>query len=378
MSKPSDHLPQPRARETKAGYRDNPEVAKALRPTQSRIEASNRSRYWWALVAVTVGLAGTAAHLLLSGRSTSPSIEQRRGESASQAASNVGGDKTFSNQSPEIPRGPVPAAATSLPSISKLKCNIEARPGLRQQVISYESEDVVYAINGQARARMAQRGWLDGKDRFESKELLRLLEDGVKLCNSNSISLQPTIPESVSEPPPSPRRRVLAMSADAFTRAASEGDAKTIEAFLEAGFNVNARDRGVPSLGIKGGTAVGAAAASGHCEILDRLIAAGGKADFKELKFGFMPIVLAAEKGSVPCVKLLIAKGARVDVRTGPRGSTALILAAYQGHLDVARLLVDAGASLTVTNEDGDTAYKAARAFSNHLVSEYLQSKGGR
>jgi len=68
----------------------------------------------------------------------------------------------------------------------------------------------------------------------------------------------------------------------------------------------------------------------------------------------------------------------RLDVRVAKVDSRPLIAAAYGGHLEVVKLLVDAGASLTVTNNDGDTPYRAARYFSNHAAAAYIQSKGGR
>jgi hypothetical protein len=211
---------------------------------------------------------------------------------------------------------------------SAINCDVEYQAGKKKLLITYEASGVVYAINGHARALHESRGWIDGKSTFEPRELLRMLDEGLKRCDRGSTTAEPIAAtgraSAVDSVPLLPR-----MSVEAFTKAANDGDGETIDLYLKAGFNVNARTKGI--LGSGGSTAVEAAAASGQCQILKRLLAAGGNEDPKEVVFGFTPLSLASQKGSAQCVKLLLERGVRVDVRTQQGGDTALILAAYQG-----------------------------------------------
>lgn len=272
----------------------------------------------------------------------------------------------------------VAAASTSALAAAELgiaNCQVEKNGGLTQTIVTYTEGSKTYAINGQARQRATARGWIDGKLTFTPQQMQEKLANGLAKCESmgGSTNLSPT---------PLVKSAAVAsqviMSADDLMKAVEVGDNITVDRYLKAKFDVNKRGRGVPSLGIEGGNAIASAAASGQCEILERLVAAGGAPDPKGLKFGFTPLNLAAQKGRTACVKFLIGKRVRLDVRTEPGGDTALILAAYQGHIDVVRLLVEAGASMQLFNKDGDTPLRAAQVFGNHTVAAFIKSKGGR
>jgi ankyrin repeat protein len=114
---------------------------------------------------------------------------------------------------------------------------------------------------------------------------------------------------------------------------------------LNRGADVNATER-------RGQTAVMWAAAEGHAEVVNALIAA--KAEFREpLPSGFTPLLFAVRAGHIETTKALIAAGADVKEAMQPErkmakgvnaGTSALILAVENGHFDLAVELLKAGA----------------------------------
>nr|WP_160327503.1 ankyrin repeat domain-containing protein [Burkholderia ambifaria] len=231
-----------------------------------------------------------------------------------------------------------------------------------------------YALNGQARARALENRWIDGKTEFDPPVLLQKIQEGLQLCDSPSEGAAQVAPLSSQKNLQSGPDSNRAFTAKELINAANDGDLTFVKRYIATGNNVNAL------LTTEFGTssAIGAAAASGHCEVMDFLLKAGAAADPVDKKFGFTPLSLAAGKGAAQCIRLLVNRHVRLDVRTEQGGDTALIIAAYRGNLDVTKLLVEAGASLTLSNRDGDTPYRAARAFGNVSVAQYLRSKGGK
>lgn len=63
-----------------------------------------------------------------------------------------------------------------------VECAIERNGGLTQKIITYEIGGVIYAINGQARQRVNQRSWIDGKKVFTPDEMQAHLKDGLRKC----------------------------------------------------------------------------------------------------------------------------------------------------------------------------------------------------
>jgi ankyrin repeat protein len=95
------------------------------------------------------------------------------------------------------------------------------------------------------------------------------------------------------------------------------------------------------------------AAAEGHSEVVEALIAAG--ADFRTpLDSGFTPLLFAVREGRIGVVRALLKAGAdaneTIQSEKSPRGGrprngvSALLLAATNAHFEVAALLLDAGA----------------------------------
>ena len=98
---------------------------------------------------------------------------------------------------------------------------------------------------------------------------------------------------------------------DAVTR----GDLETVRATIEAGVDVDSRDR-----------------------------------------YGQTALMLAAHEGHDAVVEMLIAHGAALDV-TAKWGLSALMLAIVAGHQGVARRLARAGADLTLTGTGGTPGF---------------------
>ena len=120
-------------------------------------------------------------------------------------------------------------------------------------------------------------------------------------------------PAETSAPRPAPVRP------DALHRAAQAGDIEGLNAALEAGVDIDARD---------------------------------GR--------GWTALMHAVNKGYLLLVEPLLAAKADPNVRA-PDGATALFMAAVHGHTDIIVMLMKAGASVSVRGPKGKTAVEVAR-----------------
>jgi hypothetical protein len=114
-----------------------------------------------------------------------------------------------------------------------------------------------------------------------------------------------------------------------FFNAAIRGPAASIQALLDQGVDINARD-------INGCTA----------------------------------LILASGNGRLDVVQALLAKGPDINAKCGER--TALIVAAWFGHREVVRVLLDKGADVNAKDHNG-TALDAARIRSHADIIALLQ-----
>jgi len=123
--------------------------------------------------------------------------------------------------------------------------------------------------------------------------------------------------------------------------AVSQGDVARLRALVEAGADVNARNR-------RGQTA----------------------------------LMVSAQKGQASVVRFLIDRGAELN-HTAKYTLSALMLAVINGHVETVQLLTDAGADLTIRGSGapgfhGKTAEDLAIARGNHVMSEIVRRRGTR
>ncbi|CUG04468.1 protein kinase, putative [Bodo saltans] len=184
--------------------------------------------------------------------------------------------------------------------------------------------------------------------------------------------------------------------ATAMHAAASLDDAQIFDALMSFGADIDACDNA-------GATAMHAAASLGHVHfvnaVINALLTCGRKVDLKN-KDGSTPLVYAALCGAEEIIQALISSGANVDAaredgstplhaaaqenrvaavkalvkhgcKVDPKkkdGSTPLYLAAFHGHVEVIEALISSGADVAAVREDDSTTLHAA-AYGNHVAA---------
>ena len=219
-------------------------------------------------------------------------------------------------------------------------------------------------------------------------------------------------------------------SVDIWT-AAEQGDIKAVKQHLDAGTDVNAKDK-------YGRTPLDEAARKGHKEIAELLIASGADVNAMDddgdtpldrvTPFGInktetadllrkhggktgaeLSIHKAAEAGNIEAVKkhltdganvnakdedsktpllhaavdghkdvveLLIAKGADIELRCTTCGGTALGHAASGGHKEIIELLIEKGADVNAKSKGETTPLHSAAMHDHKEIAELLIAKG--
>jgi uncharacterized protein len=180
----------------------------------------------------------------------------------------------------------------------------------------------------------------------------------------------------------------LSLNPQDFIDAAYRGDAAAVQALIEAGVDINAKNKG-------GMTALWLASQGGHTAVVETLLARGADVNVKadngataltqasqegHLAIvlalldkgadvsgatlyphkGLTPLILAGIFGHTRVVEALLKKGADVNVRAG-NGMTPVMFASEAGHPDVVQALLARGADLNHTDVKGRTALKIAK-----------------
>jgi ankyrin repeat protein len=178
--------------------------------------------------------------------------------------------------------------------------------------------------------------------------------------------------------------------------AALKGNAPACAALLDKGANINAESPygGVLEFAVLGGdtatvkllldkgvkfsksrndgqTAVMAAAAAGHNDILRLLLAKRPDVNIPDA-VGMTALSHASRRGQIEAARLLLDSGATIDA-TDKAGRTPLMYAALNGHPQIVKLLLDKGAKVNVKDKNGDTpAILAARYSGDAEVARLL------
>jgi ankyrin repeat protein len=220
-------------------------------------------------------------------------------------------------------------------------------------------------------------------------------------------SVEPVAEAALTEPPTAKAPDI------SIHKAAEDGNIEAVKQHLAAGTDVNAKDDQF------GGTPLHIAALDGHKEIVELLItkdadvnaknghgetpldwAEGETADLLHKHGGktgeeleadepvakvakpesptnsrSIPLVLAAESGSIESVKLHIAAGTDLNINYG--GSNALYEAVLEGRNEIVELLIEAGANVNLKHGiHGDTPLYPAAIKGRKKICELLIAKG--
>ena len=140
--------------------------------------------------------------------------------------------------------------------------------------------------------------------------------------------------------------------ADPIHDAAESGDLAGVQAELDKGANVNAKNQ-------NGATPLHRAAWFGHKEIVELLIAKGAdvnaKDDSQSSHYVGTPLNCAAWKGHKEIAELLIANGADVNAKSDWFERTPLHDAIWEGRKEVIELLIAKGADVNAKDDYGKT-----------------------
>lgn len=154
----------------------------------------------------------------------------------------------------------------------------------------------------------------------------------------------------------------------ALIKAADKGDSEVVEALLDTGTDINARDE-------QNQTALHKAASRGHTLMVKLLLERGADVNAKNL-FGQTPLLAPLYRGSLDAVRALLGAGADVDARSGFAGQTPL-LAVSNGRTKVVEALLEKGADVNAKGEAyHETALMLAAIAGNTATVKALLEKG--
>lgn len=150
--------------------------------------------------------------------------------------------------------------------------------------------------------------------------------------------------------------------ADPIHDAAKSGDFDVVQAELEKGVDVKAKDE-------FGRTPLYLAAENGRKQIVELLISKG--ADVNARDAGFTPLHRAAYQGRKETAETLIAKGADVNAKDA-NGWTSLHTAVFYGQKEVTQLLIAEGADVNAKSIYGHTPLHNVARYGHKKIAELL------
>jgi ankyrin repeat protein len=137
--------------------------------------------------------------------------------------------------------------------------------------------------------------------------------------------------------------------------AAQQGNDAVVQLLISKGADVNATDE-------RGWTSLHKAAKKGNVDVVKLLI--NSRACLNTVADGTpggTPLSVAAYYGNVDVVKLLISKDVDINVRDALHSCTPLHWAAHNGYVDIVRLLLERNANPTLRDREGKTPVDRAR-----------------
>ncbi len=140
--------------------------------------------------------------------------------------------------------------------------------------------------------------------------------------------------------------------------AARTGNVEVVKSLLIHGADVNARETR------RGQTALMWTISENHPQVLPALIEHGADVHTPSTG-GFVPLLFAAQQGSLEAAEILLAAGANVN-EAGTDGMTPLLMASASGHEELSLFLLEEGADPNAADEWGMTAlhYSLLRGLS--------------
>ena len=151
--------------------------------------------------------------------------------------------------------------------------------------------------------------------------------------------------------------------------ASRNNDERAVKSLIDRGADPNGQPR-------PDGSAIHAAAAFGHSNIVNILLKKGAAINAKDPR-EITPLQAAAVEGHSAVVRLLLHKGALINETNGVHG-TALSAATSRAKVDVVRILLKNGADVNTKGGPYGNALQAAAVIGNSKVAELLLSSGAK
>ena len=168
-------------------------------------------------------------------------------------------------------------------------------------------------------------------------------------------------------------RRGIKFTEDEFVNRVIDNDLATVDLFLRAGMNPNARNR-------DGNLALWFAAGKGHAEIVNKLLDYGADPNANGIK-NRIAWVGAVTTAQIPIMETLLERGADLNARAGDNQETALIFAVALSdenslHKTIALKLLERGADPNLETKGGATALIIAAELCDLELTQALLTHG--